>query len=309
MAVTFNDIVERVKQQLLGYAVDQEVITFLADSMTATDTMFTCDPETTSSAMSRGMIEIDDELIWVKKFDKVSGTVEVMGGLNGRGYANTTAAAHAADTFVKVDPAFPRKRIKEAINDAIRGVYPDLWVFGEYEFPYVAARYEYPIPAEAEDVYKVVINTIGPSRVWFPATKWRYNALASVGSQVAPTPAPTGRSIQIYDFVVPGRNVRVTYRKKPNDLVNNNDDFETVTGFPERYVDMIVYSAIWRLLPALEAARLQQSAVESTERSKIVGPKDASNASTYYMQLYQTRLREERERLLELYDSNFTFNG
>jgi len=27
------------------------------------------------------------------------------------------------------------------------------------------------------------------------------------------------------------------------------------------------------------------------------------------MQLYQTRLREERERLLELFDSNFTFNG
>ena len=308
MAVTYNNIVDRVKQQLLGFAMDQEEVTYLVAPMTATDTTFSVDPDTIA-ALSRGIVEIGDEQIWVKKFDKVSSTAMVMGGTNGRGYDATTAASHNINDFVIVDPRFPRQRIKEAINDAIRGLYPDLWVFGEYEFPYVAARYEYPLPAEAEDVYKVVINTIGPSRVWFGATKWRFNPVASTGSQAAPTPPPTGKSIQVYDFIVPGRNVRVTYRKKPNELVSGNDDFELTTGFPERYVDMVVYSACWRLLPGLEAARLQQSTVESTERSRIVNAKDASSASQYYMQLYQRRLTEERDRLLELFESYSTFNG
>jgi len=182
-------------------------------------------------------------------------------------------------------------------------------VFGEYEFPYQAARYEYPIPAEAEDVYKVVINTIGPSRVWFPSQKWRFNALASTGTQVAPTPAPTGRSIQLYDFVVPGRDVRVSYTKKPTTLSNNADPFEATTGLPERVVDLIVFGACWRLLPAYEAARLQQQNIEATERAPLVPTGAGSSSAQLYLSLYTKRLNEERDRLFRLFENYQTFNA
>jgi hypothetical protein len=258
VAVTFNDLANRVKQQLLGYTKDQASVSQLTHSMTATDTTFSVDPDTVTN-LSRGLVEIGDEMILVKKFDKASGLVTVMGGLNGRGAESTTASVHAVDDLVTDDPRFPRTRVKEAINDTIRATYPDLWVFGQYEFPYVAARYEYPIPAEAEDVYKVTINTIGPSRVWFPSQKWRFNPLASTGAQVAPTPTPTGKTIQIYDFVVPGRDVRVMYRKPPSTLVNNSDDFATVTGYPERYIDMITYGAVWHMkLPGFSSRTSKQ---------------------------------------------------
>lgn len=306
MAVTFNDIVARVKQQLLGFTRDQESLSYLVGPMTATDITFQADPETVTS-LSRGIVEINDELVRVKKFDKGSGVVTVMADLNGRGVENTTATTHDVNDVIVNDPKYPKARIKEAINDAIRGVYPDLWVFGEYEFPYTAARYEYPIPANAEDVYKVVINTIGPSKVWFPGTRWRFNPLASKGDQSLPD--ATGRSIQIYDFVVPGRNVRVSYRHRPEELVLDTDDFEAVTGFPERYVDMMVYSACWRLLPAMESARLQQRSIEATERSQLVPTGAAADASQYYLGLYQRRLLEEQARLQELFETYATFNG
>lgn len=310
MAATFAQIVSRVKQQLLGYTRDQASISYLTSSMTSTDTTFMIDPETVTN-ISRGLIEIDDELILVKKYDRATGTVTVLGGTSGRGVEGTTASAHATSTIVTDDPMYPSTRIKEAINDTINGTYPDLWVFGEYEFPKIAARYEYPVPVEVEDVYKVTVNTIGPSAVWFPLSSWRFDPMASTTSgQVKPTPTPTGKTIQIMrDFVVPGRNIRVSYIKKPNTLVNGSDDFATTTGYPDRYVDMITYGACWRLLPAYESARLQQMAIEATERAPLVPTGAGSNASKYYMALYQQRLAEERTRLQRLFDSYQNFNG
>lgn len=312
MAATFAQIVSRVKQQLLGYTRDQASITYLVAPMGATDTQFQVDAET-STNISRGLVEIDDELILVKKFDRATGIVTVIGGNTGtgRGAEGTTAAAHTLDSIVTDDPMYPAARVKEAINDTIQATYPDLWVFGEYEFPKIAARYEYPVPAEVEDVYKVTVNTIGPSAVWFPLSSWRFDPMASTtAGQVKPTPTPTGKTIQIMrDFIVPGRNIRVSYIKKPGTLVNNNDDFATVTGYPDRYIDLITYGACWRLLPAYESARLQQQAIEATERAPLVPTGAGSNASKYYMALYQQRLAEERTRLQRLFDSYQNFNG
>lgn len=310
MAVTFSDLVSRVKQQLLGYTRDQASLTFLTDPMTATDDTFTVDVNTVTN-ISRGLVEVEDELILVNRYDRSTGTVTVLAGVNGRGVEGTTAAAHAAATIVTDDPTYPRARVKEAINDTIQALYPDLWVFGEYEFPKVAARYEYPLPADVEDVYKVVVNTIGPSAVWFPLSSWRFNPMASTTpGQTFPTPTPTGKSLQIMrDFIVPGRNIRVSYIKKPNVLVNNSDVFDVTTGFPDRYIDMIVYGACWRLLPAYEAARLQQKQIEATERAPLVPTGAGADASKYYLQLYTKRLDEERDRLQRLFESYQTWNG
>lgn len=132
---------------------------------------------------------------------------------------------------------------------------------------------------------------------------------STTAGQVKPTPAPTGKSVQIYDRIVPGRNVRVSYTKPPAVLVNNSDDFTTVTGFPERYVDLITYGAVWRLLPAYEAGRLQQASIEATERAPLVTTGAASQASQFFLALYSKRLNEERTRLQKLYESYQTFNG
>lgn len=310
MAATFAQIVSRVKQQLLGYTRDQASISYLTAGMTATDTQFTVDPETVTN-ISRGLIEIDSELILVKKYDRATGTVTVLGGTNGRGVEGTTAASHSINAIVTDDPMYPTSRVKEAINDTINGTFPDLWVFADYEFPKIAARYEYPLPTDVEDVYKVTVNTIGPSAVWFPLSSWRFNPSASVtAGQVKPTPTPTGKTLQIMrDFIVPGRNIRVEYIKKPNTLTNDSDDFTTTTGYPDRYIDLITYGACWRLLPAYESARLQQQAIEATERAPLVPTGAGSNASKYYMALYQQRLAEERTRLQRLFDSYQNFNG
>lgn len=300
---TFDELVKQVKDNLLAFSKNQESITYLTADMLATDTTFLVDTET-GDAITNGIAEIDDEIILIKKWDPTTGIVTVMANLNGRGASGTTPASHTTNTIVTCDPSYTRIRVKEAINSTINACYPDLWVFGSYEFNKLAAKFEYQLPADVEDVYKVTADTIGPSKIWFPAQRWRFNFSGSLNPLEGTT---TGKSLQIFDNIVPGRLVRVVYRKKPNILINNSDDFETTTGLPERVTDMIVYGATARLLSPNEAGRLQQVAIEQTERSPLVPPGAATNAANQYWTLYYRRLQEERDRMLDLFEQYQSF--
>lgn len=286
---TFDQLVRQVRQQLLGFSMNQESVSFLAVGMAATDTTFQADGETVGN-LSRGLVEIDDELILIKKWDQTSGTVTVMGGVNGRGYEGTTAAAHTQNALVTSNPAFPKARIKEAINQTISTLYPDLVVFSQTEITKLAPQIEYELPADLSDVWYITGQLIGPSKVAQPLPNWRYNPMARTSV------FPSGKSIQVFDYVTAGQAIKVVYSKPPTTLTNGSDAFETVTGYPDRYKDLVVWGTCMRLLPALESARLQQQAVEATERATLVPPQSAAKAMAMYAQLYQTRLQEERAR-------------
>lgn len=303
MTTTLGDIKGRILQLLQGYTRNQEQVTWLAAPMAATDTSFTVDLGT-SSSVTRGLVEIGNELIRVNTFNTATGGVTVAAGVNGRGVENTTAAIHSVNDFVTMDPDFPQQRITEAINQTIQATYPDLFQMKSYQFPKIAARYEYPIPIDVEGILRVTVDTIGPSRVWFPSQKWRFNPQASTDTIDG---SNTGKSLQIMDTIVPGRQIRVMYTLAPGVLVSDSDDYLTTVGYPERTIDMIMYGATARLLSGVEAARLQQKTVESTERAPLVPTGAASNASQYYWKMYTDRLNQEIDRLHDLFPSYITF--
>lgn len=298
---TLDQLVKQVRQQLLGFAMSQESVSELASSMTASDTSFTCDASTVTS-LSRGLVEIDDELILVKTFDQTSGVVTVMGLTNGRGYEGSTAASHSAHALVTSSPAFPRVRIKEAINATILSLYPDLVVFGSTEITKLAPVIEYELPSETEGVWYVTAQLIGPSKVAQPLPNWRYNPKARTANFAS------GKSIQIFDAVTPGQAVKVVYSKVPSTLSSGSDEL-TVSGYPERYADLVVYGACKRLLPALEAARLQLQSVETTERAALVPPTSATKAAGMYASLFQERLEQERALQFDEVPNFATFQG
>lgn len=293
---TLGDLKGRIKQILQGYTRNQEQITWLAQATLATDTSFFVNPGT-ATQVNRGLVEIDNELILIDQYNSLVGTMATAAGLNGRGVENTTPAFHDMNAIVTMDPDFPRQRITEAINDTIRATYPDLYVMASYDFPYRAARFEYDFPAEAEKVYKVTISSIGPSFVWKGGVRWRFNPQASTTQNGS----ATGKSIQIMDPVVPGRNIHCMYIKPPGILVNDSDVYDVVVGYPDRTIDMIMYGAAARLLSGLEPARLAQKAVEATERAPLVPTGAATNAAQYFWNLYQKRYNEEVERLHDLF--------
>ena len=299
---TFDGILARVRQQAMGYAKAQSPLGELSAPMGTTDTSFTADVGTVRN-LSRGLVEIDDELLLVKKYDASTGVVQIMGGINGRGAEGTVAATHSAQALVTADPRFPRARIRESVNDVIQALYPALVVFKTTEITNVSVVYEYGMPADALDVWAVADQTIGPSQVWMQGLNYRFNPTADV------TSFPTGKSVQLFDPVVPGRTMMIKYVTAPSPLVGGGDDFAAVTGLPERCVDLVVYGTMARLLPAYESARLQQSAVESTERSALVPTGSALKGAQYYLAMYQQRLEEERQRMFAENPETISYAG
>lgn len=299
---TFNQLVARVKQQLMGYALNQEAFSEVSSPIGAGDTTFFVFTDTVSN-LSRGLVEIGDELVLVKSYDQSSGQVAVMGGLSGRGAQGTAAREHPIGSLVTVSPAFPRTRIKEAINDTVRGLYPQLVVFGATEFTRVSVQAEYELPSDVKDVWYITGETVGPSKAWVTLPNWRFNARAATSE------FPSGKSLQQLDPVSPGQRVRVVYAKEPSVMSADADDFTAVTGYPDRVTDLVTYGALKRLLPAVESARLQLSAVESSTRSDQVPVTSATKAAGMYASLYQERLMEERERQFSEVPNHAYFQG
>lgn len=299
---TFDELIARVRQQLLGYAKDQTSVSELAAPMGASDTSFTVDTATVDN-ISRGLVEIDDELILVKTFDRTTGVVTVMGLTNGRGREGSVAATHSTNALVTTSPMFPRLRIKEAINDAIEGLYPDLVIFGSTEVTKLAPVFEYGIPTDVKDIWYVTGQLIGPTKIWQPLVNWRYNPSADPGD------FPTGKSIQVMDYVHPGQGIRVVYAKEPATLSGGSDDFATVTGYPSRIAELVIWGACAQLIPAYEAARLQQVAIEPTERAALVPPQSAVRSAAYFDGMYRQRLQEERRRMFEEVPQYFRYQA
>ena len=71
---------------------------------------------------SGALIEIDQELMLVTAANTSTRTLTVS-----RGYAGTTAATHADETNIFINPTFPRKSVYDAVSDNISRLYPSLY--------------------------------------------------------------------------------------------------------------------------------------------------------------------------------------
>lgn len=288
---TLEDLRQRVLSNVMGFTRDQQQMSELAVAMTAADTSFTLDSNTAKN-VSRGLVEIDDELIQVKSLDFTTNVATVIGLTNGRGRMGTTAATHTINSIVTMSPMIPRIRITEAINQTILAMYPTIPIFSTTEITKLAPVFEYAMPADTEDIWYIVSDTVGPTQVHYPSPRWRYNPMAPTSDFA------TGKSIQLLDYVTPGRAIRIVYVKAPTTL-SAGTDLLTSTGFEDRLAETVVWGACARIIPTYEAGRLQQMSVEGSERANLVPAMSAVKTAAYYEQLFQQQLQVERNRILE----------
>jgi hypothetical protein len=284
---TFIDLINETNLALTGYTNRQDQATYLTAPITATATTFTVADGT---VLTRGIVEIDDELIWVDSFDRTSNTATIPA--YGRGFRDTVATTHTAGTRVTISPSFPRSVIRRNLNLAIDGVYPDL--FGTYytTFNWQAARTTYPLPQEAIDILGCSWQTIGPSKEWLPVRHYRVDRMAN------PTTWNTGKTVSIREGIIPGRPVMVTYTKKPTVLQYDSDDF-TMTGLSESAREVIILGAAYRTAMYLDMGRVpaQTAEADSAQGTDPIG--SAANIGRVLQQMYQQRLLVEVRRLQE----------
>jgi len=286
---TFSQLVNEVQTNLQGYTLRQDRITNLANSggISATDLSIKIG---SADNLAKGIIQIDEELIWINSFDRQNLTLNAIAGF-GRGYMGTTPSPHAENARVILTPTFPVNMISQAINDSINSLYPKLFQVASTTFTFNAAQIAYPLPDDARDLLFISWQTPGPSKEWLPVNHWRIDRMANVSA------FNTNKTVNIYEKIVPGRTVQVYYSTIPSNLTNGSDDFAAVTGLPESSRDVVTLGAAYRLLSYVDTGRINLSSAEADLADTKLPSTAGASASKYVFALYQQRLQEEANKL------------
>jgi len=290
---TLNEMVDEIKSNLQGYTLRQDRISYVANpaGLTTTSTQITIG---SSSNLAKGVIEVDDELIWIDSFDKADSVLNVIPGF-GRGYQGTTPAPHAQYAQITLAPTFPRSAIKKAINDTINGLFPNLWAISSFTFTFNASQTTYPLPDDLESILYLSWQTTGSSQEWLPINRWRADGMANAAT------FNTTNTVSLYENIQPGRTVQVWYTTVPNTLDANSDDFADVTGLPQSSQDVVTLGASYKLLSFLDSGRINLSSAEADNADSKIPSNAGVASSRYIFALYQQRLNEEALKLKDRY--------
>jgi hypothetical protein len=275
----FSDLVDETLIALSGYTQRQDQSTFLTAAMTDTQLTMTVSD---AAVLSKGLVEVGDELMWVENFDRATNVATI--APYGRGFRSTQKAPHSIGDRVTISPSFPKDVIRKQLNNAVTGVFPDLFGVFYTTFSFISSQNTYRLPSEADEILQVTWQTTGPTQEWLPVRQYAINKNAYVGT------FNTGKSISIYDGIVPGRTVHVVYTRRPQEMFLPSDDFETVTFLPAYAKEPVVLGAAYRVAGYLDVSRLpgQTAEVDQIDQASPIG--SGGTVTRALFQLYQQRL-------------------
>ena len=290
---TLTDMINEVSMNLSGYTLQQDRATYLKTAITTT-TSTSASPLIMSLGstenVGKGIVEIDEELLWVDSYDRVGGTATI--SPYGRGYLGTTAATHTADTKVTIAPTFPTFAIKRAINDTISAVGSSIFAASTTTITSNAAVAAFRLPTTGttlniRNILSIAYQSIGASKEWIPIRTWRFDGNANS------TAFTSGQTISIYDVVPSGRTIQIVYSKDPTPFTTNADVFTTQTGLPESCKDLVILGATYRLLSNLDPARASMISpqADETDSKRPYGSSQSITKQIYA--LFNQRLTEE----------------
>lgn len=284
---TLNEMVDEVRSSLAGYTLRQDRISYLTSAINTTDLAIGIG---SSANLAKGVIEVDDELIWIDNFSQTNSVLNAAPGF-GRGYQGTTASPHAQYAQVTLSPTFPRLMIKKAINDVINSLFPKLWAVASTTFTFNASQTTYALPDDLESILYMSWQTTGSSLEWLPINRWRADPMANIAT------FNTTNTVNIYENIQPGRTVQVYYTTTPNTLDSNTDDYADVTGLPDSSVEVVILGACYKLLSYVDSGRINLSSAEADLNDTKIPSTAGVASSRYIYALYQQRLNDEALKL------------
>jgi len=310
LTTTLANMMDEVQVNLAGYTFQQDRTTYISSAVSTT-TSSSASPLVLSlgstESLGKGIVEIDEELLWVDSYDRVANTATV--APYGRGYLGTTAATHSADAKVTIAPTFPRFNIKRAINDTIRSLGSSIFAMKTTTFTFNAAVSTYAFAnLNIKNILTVHWQDIGPSKEWRPIRKYDFDAVANPESFGYTSGTDQVQTITLGEAPISGRTVKVVYATDPTAFTTNSQDYATQTGLPESTRDVVILGAAYRLLAFLDPARAAQVSPQADETDSK-RPYGASQTATKQLYaLYSQRLAEETKAQQQNYPPRVHFS-
>jgi hypothetical protein len=290
MTTTLTNMIDEVLINLAGYTLQQDRSTYLRTAVTTT-TSSSASPLILSlgstDSVGKGIVEIDEELMWIDSFDRVGSTATV--APYGRGYLGTTAATHTADSKVTIAPTFPRYVVKKAINDTIRSLGSSIFAVKTTTFTFNAAVSTYAFNGlNIKNILTMSWQDVGPTREWLPVRRWDFD---SIGDSTAF--GANAQTVTLGEPIIAGRTVKVMYATDPESFTTNTQDYATQTGLPESTKDVVILGAAYRLLSYLDPARAAMVSPQADETDSKRPYGASQSATKQIFALYSQRLAEE----------------
>jgi hypothetical protein len=279
---TLNELVEQTIGEIGTYVKNQESVTIITNPATATDLTLTVDD---ASSISKGIVEIDEELLYVKKSVAASGTIQILGVAGnpvGRGWRSSGATSHVAGSVVRNNPIFPKNQVKRAILETIKGM--NFPVIANETFVFDGADYSYVMPDSLIDVTGISWEVPDGTGVWDILKRWRLDTNYVVNGV-------TKQALILNEAPMPGQNVRVQYTKYPTVITSNQD--LTASGLPASCEDVVRLGAMYRLLSTVDPGKVTATSISADVLDQPVSAGASTNTAKYIFQLYTVRLAEE----------------
>jgi hypothetical protein len=281
---TLNQLTEQTIGEVNSYVKNQESVTFITNTATAGDVTMLVDD---AQALSRGIVEIEDELIYLKKSIPTSGSIQVLGTTAnpvGRGWRATTATSHPSGSIVRNNPIFPRTQVKRAILETIKGM--NFPCIASHTFTFNGSDYSYILPDATEDIVGISWDVPDSTGVWQLIRHWRLDK-----NYYDESTATIKQALILNEAPMPGRTVNVQYTKFPTAITDNQE--LTVSGLPSSCEDVVRLGAMYRLLSTVDPGKVSATSVSADALDQPVQAGASTNAAKYIFQLYTVRLAEE----------------
>ena len=288
MASTVADLITRIRRHVANPGQRNKLNEALDASETDVTFEFTAQGIQTGARIS---VDLEDMHVW--SVSSLTATVE-------RGQYGTTAATHADDSIVWVNPSVSAYEILQAVNEEllelpspIHGV----WQPKVDTFTYTAGTDGYDLAADVLDVVSVAYNVPGSSQVW-PVMRrgmWRFNPQADSSD------FPSGRSLSLIEGGYPGQTVRVTYKAPFTVLSTLADNVASISGLPARAHAILEYGAAIRLQAAAPVRNVRTDAQGDTRRAAEVSTSDILRAPARLEALHAQAVTAEATLLQQMY--------
>lgn len=286
---TARELVAETKRHLLSS--QREPMNKLATAVDATTPTLTFIYDT-SAIQAGAHLQIGLELVYVWAVDTASKTATVE-----RAQLGSTATVHAAGDVAVVNPKFPDFAILKALNDDLLDLSSPingLFAIRAVEFTASASVGSYDLTSATDvlEILSVRHEMPGVTGSW--ATVTNYELAQSAGSGFA-----SGYSLDVFEGVVPGRTLRVTYKASFGALASLDDDVEAVAALPASMQDLPPMGAAIRLVAPREIKRNFTEAQGDPRRAGEVPPGAVQGSMRGLMAVRQQRIANEAARLAQ----------
>jgi hypothetical protein len=285
--MNLNDLTDEVLAYLRSFTKDQDGASFItADIDESVLEIPIADP----NYISRGRVQIEDEIVWVDRVDRDKKIAYLPP--YGRGMDGTVPAPHQGGTQATNNPLYPRHLVHKTINQTINMMGADLYAVKSIQRRATTIGYSYEMPEDTRNILSISYIA-QPQSYKFPTFVSSY----TFDPNCDPSISETGKCVFIYDVVTPLFTYNITYAGWPDPLKDGESDFSE-TGLPVSSYDCVVLGTAARMLSVATAAMIQSQSIEANVVDQRTDPASITGQSKYLFGLFRQRLDEERLRLL-----------